>query len=101
VKLGGLGGGLVEPNSPEMEIASNKTTKVGPKFKTTTPKVRMANQQTQFRVMEILSIIIQEEAHLVYVKLGGHGGGFMKPTVQKWRLLVTSWPKIRGNNSQS
>jgi hypothetical protein len=57
VQLGGHGGGLVELNSPEMEIASNKTTKVGPKFKTTNPK----------------------EAHLVYVKLGGHGGGLRKP----------------------
>jgi hypothetical protein len=54
-------------------------TKVGPKFETTTPKVRMANQQRQFRVIEILSIIIQEEAHLVYVQFGGHGGGLMKP----------------------
>jgi hypothetical protein len=39
----------------------------------------MANQQTQFRVKEILSIIIQEAAYLVYVQLGGHGGGLMKP----------------------
>jgi hypothetical protein len=39
----------------------------------------MANQQRQFRVKEILSILIQEEAHLVYVQLGGHGGGLMKP----------------------
>jgi hypothetical protein len=54
VQLGGHGGGLMKPNSPEMEIASNKS---WPKFKTTTPKVRMAKQQTQFRVMEILSIL--------------------------------------------
>jgi hypothetical protein len=50
-KTDGCSGGLVEPNSPEMEIASNKTTKVGQKFKTTTPKVRTANQKSKFRVM--------------------------------------------------
>jgi hypothetical protein len=62
----------------------------------------MANQQTQFRVMEILSIIIQEEAHLVYVQLGGHGGGLMKPNSQEMEIASNkSWPKIRDINSQS
>jgi hypothetical protein len=62
----------------------------------------MANQQTQFRVKEILSIIIQEEAHLVYVQLGGHGGGLMKPNSQEMEIASNrSWPKIRDNNHQS
>jgi hypothetical protein len=52
--------------------------------------------------MEILSIIIQEEAHLVYVQLGGHGGGLMKPNSQEMEIASNkSWPKIRDINSQS
>jgi hypothetical protein len=89
----------MKPNSPEMEIASNKS---WPKLETTTPKVWMANQQTQFRVKEILSIIIQEEAHLVDVQLGGDGGGLMKPHSPEMEIASNkSWAKIRDNNSQS
>jgi hypothetical protein len=61
----------------------------------------MAKQQRQFRVKEILSIIILEEAHLVYVQLGGHGGGLMKPNSQEMEIASNkSSAKIRDNNSQ-
>jgi hypothetical protein len=47
--------------------------------------------------MEILSIIIQEEAHLVDVQLGGHGGGLMKPNSPE---LETASHKLAQNSRQ-
>jgi hypothetical protein len=60
----------------------------------------MATQNRRLQVTEILSI--QEAPHLVDVKLGGHGGGLMKPNSPEMEIASNkSLPKIEDNNHKT